>query len=707
FGKINNRINDLTKALKDAGFIINQTTGDIIELGRAETLLANKEIADNIRKQAEEEIKNRDEIISLINEYQNLNSIQNKNAVQRQRLSQLSEILQSKINGLIVVKDKEGNATIKNTGLLDKEISMLKTEGTTVETLTKVKLESAKQNATIQIGTTKTTYAQVKKRIAMYQEEMKALSSLTNGRMEVLHQKWKNGTITDAENAEYNDMQRGGLFIGGRAATNIHNLSGYIAEIDRIYGEAINGISLPNYGASEFTHPSDGSGSKKSKEPTKYTFDGKPLDMYEVKLQAINSQLENYDVIMNRIAKNTQKLQDIQSKDAYSQIIDLQIKKLGDLNSKQKVLESQRAELINKRNNGIIAELQRFTGNLKNKSVNDIARMTEEDWANLYNKMYGQDVFTGYDEAGQKKQKQYEENAQKFKQLIDNLKNYNKELHTNELAILDVENDINTTIKERLDWQEKLNELTSNDLADIAGDIQDKLDLLEIDDKTNYNEKIRLSQELLKAKKDELDFNTKARDSYSQQLKVLKEGTLEWNLIKEQVEVYNEKIDESTKNVQQLEKTLEAINKEKIDALASIEDEIVSALKNKYEKELELAKEAKAKELLLIKNLTDEQKKLLENGSKTRLEIFEEEHEQILKSLNDELKAYEDIYNTKIKEIDRQEDKDSYDKELNKKQQEKAKLQAQYDSLLMDSSFEARSKRTDLLEQIGLKEDEI
>ncbi|MCY6958283.1 phage tail tape measure protein [Clostridium brassicae] len=711
--KLTQQLNELKNVLKSAGVEFDETTGKIYKVGQAQAFLANQAIVDKIKETAQAELENRKELIALIQEYQRLSQSENQNWETKQRLTELTQILNNKISGLIVARDKEGNATIKNTDLLKAENKILNIENTTVQELTNVKLNSAKKWAEAEIGKTKASYENAQKRIAYMVKEVEVMRNAVTGASAF-------SNIMTAMSTLNPNMMGVGSVVGGafdavynQKMQELSNLKSIISQIDGQFKE-IPMPKLPDPSSSSWMPPSGsdskkGSKDKKDKEPTKHFYDGKPLDLYEAKLKDINKQLENYGLMMDRLTKLTAKLQEAQTKDVYSRILDTQAQKVDTLHKKQELLKGQQADLIKTRNSKIIDQLQKMSGDLRKKHVNDIARMTETDWANQYNKMYGREKpeFTGYDEKGEARQKLLEENAQKFKSLMDNLNNYNKELQKKEQEILDNEVDITNAVKERVEWQEKLRELTTKELVDKTGDIQDKIDLLEIKDKYNWQERIKLHKELLESQKAEQNFIKDGIEKYKIQLSHLRENTVEWSLIKNLIEEYNEKLDESNKIIATQEEKLKEVEKMQLENLSTIEDKIVSALKKKYEEEIKLAKEKKAKELLLQKNLTEEQLKLIKDGSKTALEIFEEEHNKKIELLNDELKAYEEIYNAKIKEIDRAEDKDSYEKDLNKKQQEKAKLQSQYDSLLMDSSLEAQGKREDLLEQIKNKEEEI
>ena len=307
----NDQIETLTTTLKKAGFTVNETTGEIIELSQAQGLLKNKEIVDGINTLADSEMKNKQKIIELIQEYQTLNAIENKNSVQKERLSQLSQILSSEISGLTTTRDKEGNVIIQNASLLDKEISILNTEGATVQTLAKVKLEHAKQDAEIQIGMTKMTYAKAKERIEILKAEASAYGALAR---------------------QYSDA---GINMGVRdsASKELGAIESAIKAIDEIYGGK-NSLTVPSYGSSSdegFTPPSDGS-SGKDKTPT--IFNASPLNRYDSAITTINNSLQTTDDKISTISQKISNLQSLESKSNYAEIIDAENEKLKEQQNK-------------------------------------------------------------------------------------------------------------------------------------------------------------------------------------------------------------------------------------------------------------------------------------------------------------------------------------------------------------------------------------
>lgn len=308
----NKKIEEQANAWEEAGYTINKATGEVQQLNQAQTLLENNKIANTIREQSQAEIDNRNEIIKLIQEYQGLDAIESKNAIQKERLSQLSEILTSKIGGLVVSKDKEGNVTIKNTDLLDKEIKMLNTEGATVETLTAVKLEHAKNNAVIEIGKTKTTYAEVKKRIEFYKEEMKALNDLkgsNNQTYDELSEKWNKdpSSLTKDEKILFDNMQRGGVAMGVRDSTNLYNLQKYIDEIDKIYASETKEIGKTTDLLNNDYIPANEKATKSTKENTVAINDAKnSIRDYENALKSLDNTIYKLEADMSGMDDSSQ-----------------------------------------------------------------------------------------------------------------------------------------------------------------------------------------------------------------------------------------------------------------------------------------------------------------------------------------------------------------------------------------------------------------
>lgn len=132
-------------------------------------------------------------------------------------------------------------------------------------------------------------------------------------------------------------------------------------------------------------------------------------------------------------------------------------------------------------------------------------------------------------------------------------------------------------------------------------------------------------------------------------------------------------------------KDIDSINKSIQKSYEKIADEVIDTYKKMYETMREVALENIDKEL-----------KTLENSHKKKMDMLDEELDQ-----------YEKLIQAKIDLIDQEEDEEDFQKELAKKQQERLELIREIDILAMDDSIEARSKVTELKEQLSEKEMEI
>ncbi|MBV4418264.1 phage tail tape measure protein [Clostridium tyrobutyricum] len=218
--KVNNQIKEQEKVLKDAGLAFNSTTGEIYKYTEAEQQIGINDTVEKISKTSQAEISHKDNIISLGNEYKKLQQISVPNAEIQDKMSTIANKLSGEVSGLVTQKDKDGNVTIKNTGLLNAEIGILGKEGVSVQDLIKIKLDASKQAQDIQVGETTMTYQQATARMKILQEEAyntKALYSMPG---------WSKETKDSAKKTAsgYTD-----------AASKISNS---LSEVNKIYEEA-------------------------------------------------------------------------------------------------------------------------------------------------------------------------------------------------------------------------------------------------------------------------------------------------------------------------------------------------------------------------------------------------------------------------------------------------------------------------------------
>lgn len=245
--KVNKAIEEQKKIMQDAGLTYDENTKKIQELELAKSRLGTNELIEKIEYERDALIKNNDEIINLINEYQQLSEVENLNATQKERLAQISNILGREIDGLIVSKDAEGYVSIQNVSLLGKEIDMRKAEIEAAKTNANVKLENAKNNAQAQIGETNVTYQEITKRIEMYQAEAKAKQAL-------LDQFESKGNLSSSEQyqqlAAFRNLEN--------LKTDLNKLIDAKNKVDAIFNKGASSADFGN-GGSKYTPPNSGS----------------------------------------------------------------------------------------------------------------------------------------------------------------------------------------------------------------------------------------------------------------------------------------------------------------------------------------------------------------------------------------------------------------------------------------------------------------
>lgn len=497
---------------------------------------------------------------------------------------------------------------------------------------------------------------------------------------------------------------------GKDALNKIQGINVQIGKINGAFDDISANIKTPDFGnvgsslgSSSGSSKSSSPKSSSSKSSSPSIYNGDALNKYDSAIQTINDNLDKTDDGISAISQKISNLQSLESKSNYADIIAEENKKLDEQNKKLSQLGSSKVQ-AQKLQDQIKGEFYSNWSWMKGK---DLSKLTEADWTNLYNKYYGKDINFGTGDSAKANEERYQAGAKKFQDLMKNYQSVTDLMKDLDGSGLKTQEEINSTIKERFEYQTQSYDLELEKQQKVIDLAQYKIDVLDTNDIDNLKEQISLNEELLKANEDNLEKITSIRNELAIQQALISQDSMEWNLLQGVIDEYNDKIQDSTKSIIEQKNTIEELKKSQLEFLANMESDIVDALEKRYEEELKLAKDNASKELLVIEDLTDDENDLIEKGMKTREEIFKDHHQKILDALDEELQLYQDIYDAQIKEIDREEDEDDYNKELNKKQQEKAKLQAQYNSLLLDSSLVAQGKREDLLEQISVKEEEI
>ncbi|MCD3321814.1 hypothetical protein G8V07_15220, partial [Clostridium botulinum D/C] len=552
----NKSIKEQIELLKKSGHHINETTGAIQELSQAENQIKTNEFFEHVQEMTEGQIKYRKEIVALWKEYQTLSAIENKNASQKQQLSNVVDDLKRYMKDLTVETDSNGNATIKNTELVGKQIDMLDSENVSINDLIDVKIEHARQTQICQGNMTNCVYAEVGKRIQAYQDEVNALNGLKS-----LYASSQWGKFDDSISKQF-----GLQSFGQQTDSNISKLQNEIKALkdkEKNWNDNVsklkNNFKIPsapkhdNYMPSASSKPHKSRSSKKkshkTKTETKYKFDGQAESVYDGIIKTINKSLEQTDSSIEGITQRISNLQSLESKSNYAEIIDKENAKLDQQKIKVNKLQSAQSQASSMLKN-IGNEFSKNWSWMRGK---DLSKLRDVDFDKLYNDHYGKEISLGVGDNGKAWKEKYEKGAKLFQELRRQYENARELSEKSAQDELKMEQEINATIKERVEIQkasydEQLRlEQKQIDLA------QANLDVFNIYEKENvdYIKKAQLTGQLIGQQKSYLVQMIGIRNEITRQRNALQENTLEWNLLNSLLDEYEGKINESNKNLQQ------------------------------------------------------------------------------------------------------------------------------------------------------------
>jgi hypothetical protein len=111
--------------------------------------------------------------------------------------------------------------------------------------------------------------------------------------------------------------------------------------------------------------------------------------------------------------------------------------------------------------------------------------------------------------------------------------------------------------------------------------------------------------------------------------------------------------------------------------------------------------------LKTVTDIADQVVEAYRNMYRQELDIEEQRHKDVMDNLDDELTKYEEAVNAKLKLLDRQDDAESYDKQLTKAQAERNATDAQITTLSRDTSMETQAKVAELKKKLAEQDENI
>lgn len=418
---------------------------------------------------------------------------------------------------------------------------------------------------------------------------------------------------------------------------------------------------LPDSSSSTFSPHNNSGNSSDSKTHHVYSPTDAKLDEYKVRIDDVNTSLQKYDRMLNIISNDVKKYKENDNLQMAfkkeNELIDAQTGKL-------KLLNDSREKLINVKND-VANKFKEEWGFEVNENT------SQTDFDRKYNELYGSEVDFGTGDDAEQQMNAHKNKGSLFKQLSSDFLNSLSEVQKNGEEYSKVEQEILSSKKEKWNILFEMNDrkLKSN-LNDID-DIQDEIDMLDAKDKSNYDEKKKLINEIIDSEILYISKVEHQRDQLVEQLKTLEKGSAEWNLINDKIRECGKNIEETTKKMIQQKDESKRIQEEQQKNIDDITKRVMEVNRKKHEDEKDM---------------------------------LEENHRKAMENIEEEKNATKEFFDEKKRELDAEKDAVDQKNKIDKLYTEKNKLQEQYDELLMDSSLEAESKKKELSIKIEEKQ---
>ncbi len=463
-------------------------------------------------------------------------------------------------------------------------------------------------------------------------------------------------------NDEYIEhLSKGGV---GSPSSLMMQISEELAKWD----DKFKGITIPKFPKPPIVNPNDNEFNKGSSYyrdsvqiEKKFQTNFPELDKYKIKIDRVNEQLEKQEKIIDKLNKQRKKYSENNDSNNELKTIQQLTKEYDKL---IKILKSEQKVLANTK--------ESIKKDFFNLTKIDISKYSKAQLEVIYAERYG-----GLREyKDEKSKKAAEDDEKKFKLLSNAWLKANSTYDKIEDELYEIESKRLKNIEE---YWESILKIRDKNLEKSKNDLEDARANLEViesiyNDRTGYDKKIEAIEEIINATQ---VYKVKLieENAYLQaQLLTLKEGSKEWEDFNNRIRENDKEIRNSSKSLAEYSDKKKEIEVSKLNAVKDIEEKIINLLKEKY---------------------------------KVVQEKEEDRHRTALENIEEERKAFNEYIDEKIKALDKEEKKENYNKELNKKLEEKAKLQKQLDALMLDSSLESKAKQEELLEQLKNKQEEI
>lgn len=269
-------------------------------------------------------------------------------------------------------------------------------------------------------------------------------------------------------------------------------------------------------------------------------------------------------------------------------------------------------------------------------------------------------------------QREYEQNIGKIQSLERSIEETNQKIK-------------NTTTEIFIDWVEEIVGKYDNaikGITDKIDDIQFELDVLELVDPDNIKKELDLLGQRAR-KYAEQESTTKnmvnhLQKEYDKAVKKYGKSSKEAQKVKEELDNAKESLEDITIQMLKAEKDIE-------DARGKVADKGIKQLRDYYSKMKDMAQEA-----------IEFEKRELQKA-----------HEEKMKMYDEEIKRINEIYDERLKSMDKEREEEEYQEQLNEKNAKRAELVNKISILSRDNTLEGRKQVEELRRELEQLDKEI
>lgn len=515
-----------------------------------------------------------------------------------------------------------------------------------LEIVRQAKLEYLEQSQLAEVGITEEVYRQLSERLSAYGLELDMISDLASAREAA-------AKIFNDENSKSSEpILMGGSLVGWKPNEEAQEAIDLLFKLGKIR-EEFNTKYKDLYNDRNFGVSSSSNAKNKKAEKDL-------LDSTQARINAINQEAKSRAEINNLTEERAKALETEQK---YSESIE----KTSILLASQK-LELESLVKANKQLEQEKINLEKSSGKKMTGWLDENGEQTKA-YIDLYNKS---------SEAAQKSlSTQFSQWQALTKAQIEN----RKTIESVKTAMADNKTFLDETkLKNTQQYLDKLSKDYEHLNYEISysKDVQSLLAEGTAEHNSETEKQIQLYRDLMKQYEEDNIWITRRL--------IANESAIESEkLTREQIELLNQTLKNNKSAWFEAARAIKASEKELADYREQMADEILDNYKEMLEKRRDLELDA----------------------IDASIDAEDKRHEAVMDNLDKELDAFEEIINARLKAMDRANEEEDYQSNLDKLLKERTEIQNKYNTLLKDNSFEAKARRAELAEQIAAKDEEI